>query len=69
MAVGRKVGRGGRRREGGPAGAGLVDRAAMRAWARDAGLTISERGPISAQVMRQYRAGRYHRLAWRQTPG
>jgi hypothetical protein len=33
-----------------------VDRAAVRAWAREAGLNISERGRISAEVIRQYEA-------------
>jgi len=36
--------------------AGRVDRAAVRAWARDAGLAVSERGRISAEVMRLYDA-------------
>jgi len=33
-----------------------VDRAAVRAWAREEGLTISERGRISAEIIRQYEA-------------
>ena len=55
IAAGRRVGRSGLR----PAGrrtAGRVNRAAVRARARDAGLTVSERGRISAEVMRQYEA-------------
>jgi hypothetical protein len=33
-----------------------VDRAAVRAWAQEAGLAVSERGRISAEVMNQYEA-------------
>jgi len=44
--------RGGASRQGSPS----VDRAAVRSWARAAGLTVSERGRISADVMRQYEA-------------
>ena len=33
-----------------------VDRAMVRAWARDAGLAVSARGRISAEVMSQYEA-------------
>ncbi len=51
IAAGRRVSRSTRRRP--PAGA---DRAAVRAWARQAGLEISERGRISAEVIRQYEA-------------
>jgi hypothetical protein len=51
----------GRRTKAGRAPAGRaagqeVDRAAVRAWARQAGLDVSERGRISAEVMRQYEA-------------
>jgi hypothetical protein len=55
VAAGRKVSRG-RRRPAGQPTARRVDRAAVRAWARDAGLAVSERGRISADVMRQYDA-------------
>jgi nucleoid-associated protein Lsr2 len=54
IAGGRRVRSGGRRRAGEPAGAARVDRAAVRAWARDAGLAVSERGRISADVMQRY---------------
>lgn|GEM_PF-941950 len=40
-AAGRKVTRGGGRRGSGPAGGPRVDRAAVRAWARQAGLEVS----------------------------
>jgi hypothetical protein len=54
IAGGRRVRHGGRRRDGDPAGAARVDRGAIRAWAREAGLTVSERGRISAKVMQRY---------------
>jgi len=47
LAAGRKVIR--RRRAPQPAAGGRVDRAAVRAWARDAGLAVSERGRISTK--------------------
>jgi hypothetical protein len=53
----RRVGRGGPRRAGRPA-ADRMDRAAVRAWAREAGLAVSERGRISSEVLRQYEATR-----------
>src|SRR5712692_502108 len=56
VAAGRRGSRGGRRRGGGRPAAERVDRAAVRAWAREAGLAVSERGRISAEVMRQYEA-------------
>jgi Spy/CpxP family protein refolding chaperone len=34
-----------------------TDRAAVRAWAKENGLKVSERGRISAEVMQQYEAG------------
>ena len=33
-----------------------VDRAAVRAWAKEHGLKVSERGRISAEIMQQYEA-------------
>jgi hypothetical protein len=33
-----------------------VDRALVRAWAKDQGLKVSERGRISAEIMQQYDA-------------
>jgi len=58
MAAGRKVSRGRRGRAPRPAGGGRVDRAAVRAWAREAGLAVSERGRISTEVMSLYEAAR-----------
>jgi hypothetical protein len=43
IASGRRVRSGAGRRAAGPAGGSRVDRAAVRAWAREAGLTVSER--------------------------
>ena len=56
IAAGRRSSRGGRRRSAGRPGAERADRAAVRAWARQAGLAVSERGRISGEVMRQYEA-------------
>ncbi len=56
IAAGRRVSRGGRRRSTGQPGGSRVDRAAVRAWARKAGLVVSERGRISAEVMSRYDA-------------
>ena len=33
-----------------------ADRTAVRAWARESGLKVSERGRISAEILRQYEA-------------
>jgi hypothetical protein len=55
VAAGRRIRNGGRRGAGRPASPS-VDRAAVRAWAREAGLNVSERGRISAEVMSQYEA-------------
>jgi hypothetical protein len=56
IAAGRRVSRGSRRGTSGPARGPRPDRAAVRAWARQAGLAVSERGRISAEVMSQYEA-------------
>src|SRR5690348_13073683 len=56
IASGRRVRSGARRRAAEPAGGSRVDRAAVRAWARDAGLAVSERSRISADVMSKYEA-------------
>ena len=45
-----------RRRAASRAGGPRVDNGAVRAWARSAGLQVSERGRISADVLRQYEA-------------
>jgi hypothetical protein len=54
VAAGRQISR--RARPAGRPVAARVDRAAVRAWARDAGLAVSARGRISAEVMSQYQA-------------
>ena len=54
ITAGRRVSRRARL-AGRPVGA-RVDRAAVRAWAREAGLAVSARGRISADVMCQYEA-------------
>jgi len=56
IAAGRRVSRGSRRRGAGTAAGPRVDRAAVRAWAQEAGLAVPERGRISAEVMNQYDA-------------
>jgi hypothetical protein len=56
VAAGRRVSR--TRRRGGPGRplAPRADRAAVRAWARENGLKVSERGRISTEVLSQYEA-------------
>ncbi len=54
IGAGRRVPRSGRRRGAERAGASPADRGAVRAWAKSAGITVSERGRISADIMRQY---------------
>ncbi len=44
------------RRGAGRPAAQAVDRAAVRAWARESGLNVSDRGRISAEIMSQYEA-------------
>jgi hypothetical protein len=53
IAVARKAGRG---RRGISKPTQSVDRAAVRAWARQAGLNVSDRGRISADVLSRYEA-------------
>jgi Spy/CpxP family protein refolding chaperone len=53
---GRRVARSRRRTTSARAGGAQPDRAAVRAWARERGLRVSERGRISADVLRQYEA-------------
>jgi Lsr2 len=55
IEAGRRVPRSGRRRAADRSGS-TVDRAAVRAWAKSAGIDVSERGRISAEIMRQYEA-------------
>jgi hypothetical protein len=55
IQAGRRIPRSGRRRgDGRPAES--VDRAAVRAWAKSVGITVSERGRISAEIIRRYEA-------------
>jgi hypothetical protein len=59
--VGGRASGGGRRRSsgsgsGGSGGSGGTDTAAIRAWARENGHEVSERGRISAEVLSAYEA-------------
>jgi len=54
--AGRRVQRSNRSRGAGRRPAPTTDRAAIRTWAKEAGLQVSERGRISSEVMRQYEA-------------
>jgi hypothetical protein len=53
IAAGRRVSAGGR---GLSNGRSRVDRTAVRVWARERGLVVSDRGRISTTVMSQYEA-------------
>jgi Lsr2 len=55
MEAGRRV-PGDHRGGAGRAGGARADRTDVRSWAKAAGLTVSGRGRISADVMRQYEA-------------
>jgi hypothetical protein len=56
IEAGRRVPRGGRRSGASRSGGSSAGRADVRAWARTAGLKVSERGRISSDIMRQYEA-------------
>jgi hypothetical protein len=56
IEAGRRVPRGGRRRGASRSGGSPAGRADVRAWARTAGLKVSERGRMSSDIMRQYEA-------------
>ncbi|HTW19847.1 MAG TPA: Lsr2 family protein [Mycobacteriales bacterium] len=61
VAAGRRAGRGGaaaRGRRRGARGSAGVDPAAVRAWARDHKIKVSERGRISADVLARYTAAK-----------
>lgn len=60
IRAGRGAPRGSRRRQVGRPGISSVDPAAMRTWARSAGLKVSERGRIGHEVVREYEAFHYH---------
>ena len=55
-AAARRVSRQRGRASAGRSNGVRVDRAAVRAWAKEHGLKVSERGRISAEVMQQYEA-------------
>jgi Spy/CpxP family protein refolding chaperone len=54
--AGRRMSRGRGRSPASRPSAGRVDRADVRAWAKENGLAVSERGRISAEVMQRYEA-------------
>jgi hypothetical protein len=56
IEAGRRVPRGGARRGASRPGGARADRGQVRAWAKATGLKVSERGRISADIMRQYEA-------------
>ncbi len=56
IAAGRKAQRRSRSRGAGRTSGPSADRSDVRAWAREAGLQVSERGRISSEVLRQYEA-------------
>ena len=56
VGAGRKVSLRRPRTGAGRQAAVRVDRAEIRAWAKEQGLQVSERGRISAEVMQQYEA-------------
>ena len=55
IEAGRRVPRSGRR-AGGRSGGSSADRSEVRAWAKAAGLEVSDRGRVSSEIMRQYEA-------------
>ena len=56
IEAGRRVPGSSGRRSAGRATSASVDRTVVRSWAKAAGLKVSERGRISADIMRQYEA-------------
>ncbi len=56
IAASRRAGRVIPRRGAGRSAGPSVDRAAVRAWARETGLTVSDRGRISSDIMSKYEA-------------
>jgi nucleoid-associated protein Lsr2 len=54
MEAGRRISRGRIRGSQGRPAAPRIDRAAVRAWAKENGFQVSERGRISAELMSQY---------------
>src|SRR5689334_18350371 len=58
IEAGQRVPGSGRRRGASRPRGSSADRATVRAWAKTAGLHVSERGRISADIVRQYEASR-----------
>jgi Lsr2 len=56
VSAGRRISRSYSRSNASRAVGPRVDRALIRAWAKEQGFTLSERGRISAEVMRRYEA-------------
>ena len=56
IAAGRRVRGPARGRGNGTPATAATDRAAVRHWARTRGLQVSDRGRISAEILRQYQA-------------
>ena len=56
VGAARKINQRGPRKGGARQPDTRVDRAAVRAWAKEHGLNVSERGRISAEIMRRYEA-------------
>jgi hypothetical protein len=56
IEAGRRISRGRNRGSQGRSAGPRIDRAAVRAWAKENGIQVSERGRISAQLMSQYEA-------------
>jgi Spy/CpxP family protein refolding chaperone len=54
--AGRRIARSRSRSSQGRAAGPRIDRAAVRAWAKENGIQVSERGRISAQLMNEYEA-------------
>ena len=55
IEAGRRI-RGSRRTSPTRQAGSRIDRAAVRSWAKDQGLHVSERGRISSEIMAQYEA-------------
>jgi Lsr2 len=56
VSAGRRISRSHSQSNGSRSAGPRVDRAAIRAWAKEQGITVSERGRISREVMQRYEA-------------
>ena len=56
IQAGRRMSRGRGRSSTGRQSTGRIDRAGVRAWAKENGIAVSERGRISSGVMQKYEA-------------